>query len=143
MSRLYQPEPRTEFWPEDSVRVIQAGGWSVVLRKGDRFGCLTLTSCGKRLFAQDGIEDRLDWMELTCLCGKTIALWASRFPGKRKLKDCGCGRSSRDHSYVVVGVSLPLETREDVERFRQAEGLSFSRAIVELVRRGLPRKPSR
>lgn len=107
---------------------------------GDRWGRLTCIDAGKRdrVWAEMGmIDEKQPYVALQCDCGEQFEVWVKDFAGKRKTKDCGCGMADDDTAYVVVALSLPLETRKVVKKIARQQGLKFSRAFVELVRVGI------
>lgn len=75
--------------------------------------------------------------DFECDCGKKFSMSADVWPGKRKMKDCGCGISVDDGVIVVYNFTGPLHLRREIEKYQKSRGLSFSRACVEVMREGV------
>jgi hypothetical protein len=84
-----------------------------------------------------------EFIQVECDCeGKmkgpgTMKIWLDDFPGKKKVLDCGCGISNMDGATILISATVPTETRVALKEYSRKEGISFSRAIVELVRLAL------
>ena len=60
----------------------------------------------------DGVKDvysNVTQYRLECDCGKVWTVEASRWLGKRRTKDCGCGMADDDGMHVVYSFALPYE----------------------------------
>lgn len=87
--------------------------------------------------------------DLECLCGHNFTIEASTFPGRRRLNCCpDCSQkidAATDLNSVtrvvreraakkrVVQVYMPLSVEEDVQRYADSNGMSFSKAAVVLL----------
>jgi len=77
------------------------------------------------------------YWKLRCDCGKEFVIWDRDWRAKKYVKDCGCGMSLKDGETVIMLVSAKSIVRQNIKRYAAANGLSLSRAIVELVNKGL------
>ncbi len=73
-----------------------------------------------------------EYFEALCDCGKTFRIWVSEWKGKKYISDCGCGISLKDGENVMTMISGASLWRQSMKRYARANGLSLSRAIVEL-----------
>lgn len=71
-----------------------------------------------------------------CACGKQFQIWASEFPGKRLMRDCGCGLGNAQT--VSMRIGMPLDVIEIIRLYRAEEGntMSSNVAIADLIKEG-------
>lgn len=107
------------------------------IKVGDRWACLTIISEGNsELEAYEG-RGR-NYYVLRCLCGHEFRQFRHEWPGKRQLRDCGCGIADEREGVIVnVSVNMPLKVRLDVKEYADRQDTSFSRAASELMQYGL------
>lgn len=88
-------------------------------------------------------------MLLRCDCGHEQEILAVDFPGRRKMRYCGrpeCPHGPRRPSKAprergaAYSVYLPLSRAQQVQQWAKAHGLTFSKAMSELVHEGLIQK---
>jgi hypothetical protein len=86
-----------------------------------------------------GVTDSWDEtrVRLRCSCGGELAVWKSDWPGRRMVRDCGCGVALLDGRIVSACVSMPLRVKLAVGKHARQRGTSFSRAVQDLVEAGL------
>lgn len=111
------------------------------LRPGAAWSALTCTDVRivrKTKTLGPGITETFDIVtyDLECQCGKRLSMSAADFPGRRHMKDCGCG-TSVNRMPTVIAVYLPLKLVERVDARASAEGLSRSRLIRNLLISGM------
>jgi hypothetical protein len=79
-------------------------------------------------------------IHLKCQCGKEFSLPYEKFPGRRALKDCGCGiavdRVSEDLR-TSQSIYIEMELLKEITRWAFKNGVSTSKAIVTLAKIGL------
>ena len=76
--------------------------------------------------------------KLKCNCGKVFEIRRDQFPGKRRMKDCGCGIAKTDGLCVMTAMSLPFSLMQTIKAFADKETKSNkSRAMQILMRRGI------
>lgn len=126
--------------------------------KGETWGALHCTDTEniKRVLDDGAVKETSheDQYHLVCACGKEFTIWADDFPGRKSMKDCGCGASaptinveSTNKSKLPFGmrrrrVNISMTIDPDlydliIERARDAEWKSFSAAIEEILRLGI------
>lgn len=108
--------------------------------KWSRMECIDIKLSKKELTDGDGaVFESWDEVQYTflCECGKTVKMWQDAWPGKRAMKDCGCGLADEDLGSVMMAFTGPAQFKLNVRRYARTKGWSFSRAIVELVKAGL------
>lgn len=110
----------------------------VDLDYGVRWGRLVCTEVGiewksdiREEFGGD-IARQCKYYELRCDCGREFRVWKSGFPGKRKMRDCGCGLADEDGVNVFVKWRIPSAIL-----MRLGEFPNVNRAAVDALRRGL------
>ena len=88
--------------------------------------------------ATDGFRSRLAvTYELLCSCGKQISVRATQFPGKRLMRDCGCGVADEDYRSVNIKASVPLRIYDMVRAYVDVEGgMTMGHAITKLIEMG-------
>lgn len=113
------------------------------LEAGTKWGRLECIKVEKR---EDGLKDpdgnifaefTFEVYTFQCECGKQFEMTEEAWPGKRAMKDCGCGMSDNDGANVFFNFTGPLAVREAVTAYKKAHGVSFSRACVELLQKGI------
>ncbi len=75
-----------------------------------------------------------------CTCGGEIKLWLREWKGQKYVRDCGCGVSAEDGKCVILTATVPHGMDREIRKYGQREGVSRSRAVVELVQAGLDAK---
>lgn len=82
-----------------------------VIKVGDSWGKLTCIGFGVEVTREtsNGIteEIRTRIMDVECSCGTVVFVHADDFPGRRKMKDCGCGAGKSD-TKILISLYLPL-----------------------------------
>ena len=65
-------------------------------------------------------------------------MWVAEWKGVRRgVADCGCGRAREDGANSITSVTVPIRVRREIQGYAKRNGLSFSRAIRDLVEAGL------
>ncbi len=109
------------------------------MRVGDRWGRLTLTDIYTEIVEtrHNGVTDSTptQFYEVRCECGSTKVLSKSSFPGRRKMRDCGCGTGVSGGRITAAYIDGP--TYAQVSTYAREHGLTISKGIVELCRAGL------
>jgi hypothetical protein len=77
-------------------------------------------------------EPDQEYFEAQCDCGKVFRIWADDWKGKKYIPDCGCGISLADGEHVVTMISASNAWRQSMKKYAAENGISLSRAIVEL-----------
>lgn len=124
---------------------------------GDSWGKLVV----ERVWEED--ESQLDgavtytyperFAALRCSCGNEVTIRVKDFPGRRNLRDCGCGAAARrvyvpkgpkpiSERHVQLSVSLRMETVGLLQAYAQSQGFSASRAIDQLLSLALRQQSS-
>lgn len=113
------------------------------LEVGTKWGRLECVKIEKR---EDGVRDPdgnvfasfvFEMYTFKCECGKQFEMTEESWPGKRAMKDCGCGLSDNDGAHVFFNFTGPLAIREAVTVYKKKYEVSFSRACVELLQKGI------
>lgn len=108
------------------------------LTEGERWGRVTVTRCewidrppvevdGDMVFPRD-----LRYTFL-CECGRIFARWDHEFPGKLKVKDCGCGLAVKDRGAVPSSYSIPQGLLTKLRAYAAAHRMKISRAVLRLA----------
>jgi hypothetical protein len=118
------------------------------LYEGMAWNHLTVVKLGvgeRNVTDRDGITrtwKHAPYAECKCSCGRMVRIWLAEWRGKKHQRDCGCGVSVNDGSAVTVTATIPLGLKKQVEAYRQERGVSFSRAVYELLEKGLDKRSS-
>lgn len=73
-----------------------------------------------------------------CDCGNKIDIWPGDWKGYKHVPDCGCGIAARLGGSAIATITMKIALREKIRRYALKNGgLSFSRAVIELVKKGL------
>lgn len=112
-----------------------------MMEKSKRWGRITCLGIERKdRVNADGTEILANqpYLVLQCDCGTpAFEVWASDFPGKRKMLDCGrCGLGIAHKMPMVQAISMRLDTRLLIEAFQNKYGWNTSQTVVELVRQG-------
>jgi hypothetical protein len=86
------------------------------------------------------LDPKAEYYLLQCDCGKQFKIWAKEWKGKKYFPDCGCGISLADGENTITLISAPSLWRQSMKRYAIDNGISLSRAIVELSRKSLEGK---
>lgn len=108
------------------------------LAEGERWGrlqCIKSEFVDRPVIVADGIEEITKVVRYTiqCECGKKLKIWEHHFKGKRKMRDCGCGRSKLDVSPVRLNIYLPQRMFNRVKKYAFENGWDISEAVGQLV----------
>ena len=114
------------------------------IQAGDRWNrvqCIDISSVERTVpWIGGGGSDifELEVLTLKCECGKEFTIDKRDFPGKRRVKDCGCGIGFEDGVPIVRAVSMPLELWRQVKEYAEDQYIwNFSAAASALLRSGL------
>lgn len=113
------------------------------MKVGDAWGRLKVVEIVQRVIERDtgdgGFEQYTASVAvLECDCGERVDCEVKLFPGKRRVRDCGCGLSERDGMQVGFSATLPVGLIEEVRELARREGAgSFSQVLAVVVRKGL------
>lgn len=95
---------------------------------------------------------KVEMVEFRCECGAEWSIEQDAFPGRRKLKDCGCGAGSKKteiikggvrrmqrtgETKVIVSTYLPVSLRDSISERAVKQNVSFNMATMELLLLGL------
>ena len=82
-------------------------------------------------------DSKAAYWTLQCDCGKEFNIWDKDWRGKKFVRDCGCRLAAKDGEKVVIVLSAPALCRRRLQQYAIDNGLSLSRAAVELIYKGL------
>jgi hypothetical protein len=111
--------------------------------KGERWAaltCLDITQESRSISIgkYDGFSTVLVTVyRLRCDCSAEVTVLAQEFPGKRRMTDCGCGRTRQEEfdkgmtSYMLSG-----ECRKIIQEYSRLHFCSKTEAVEQLVRAG-------
>jgi hypothetical protein len=90
----------------------------------------------------DGYSESWDektWV-VRCECGKEFEVEQKGFK-KKEHKDCGCGAAQNDGAVVATAMTMPLQTRQQLQVYaRKYTNGNVSMAIVKLIRDAMKRE---
>jgi hypothetical protein len=113
---------------------------------GDEWGAFKLSDIYTESVSttHNGITDIIPtrFMVLDCSCGKRKTIAAGSFPGRRKMRDCGCG-SSIPMGGKITAAYVPDETLKRIKTYASEQGLTVSKAITILCETALRSKAGR
>lgn len=75
---------------------------------------------------------------LKCECGKEFQVQVANCPGKRALRDCGCGAGGSRYQ-ITVSLYAPITLLRDVDSYAAHHNQTPKSAFMLLVREGLNR----
>lgn len=115
------------------------------LQVGDSWGALSVQSMYYKDYEiSDGAvteSGRACFAELKCACGTSMEMKASDFPGKRALRDCGCGAADEKkikEYKTITSYYLPLGLLQAVDEWRNTHKCrGMSHAVAQLLQIGL------
>jgi len=106
----------------------------------NRWGTLQLINIQEhiRRVEQSGGWEEFPDVQLTliCHCGKEFTVWQSEFPGKRKMKDCGCGMAERAKRALVTFCTTDTNLKR-ITAYALDQRMTLSKACAEIVEIGL------
>jgi hypothetical protein len=112
----------------------------MVNRIGDRWGKLELTDIytDNVKTVRNGVTDIIPslFYELTCKCGKTKSISSGMFPGRRKMRDCGCG-SADNGGGRITSAYIHENIFVQVTHYAKEQGITVSKAIGQLCETAL------
>jgi hypothetical protein len=112
-----------------------------ITRVGDKWGKLRITKIYSEIATvkTPGRTDNLPilFYEFQCECGKVKTIVASTFPGRRKMRDCGCGWAAPCGAGRATGAFIDLKLYDAIVKYSKLKGITVSRAIGVLCRSAL------
>lgn len=108
------------------------------LNEGERWGqlhCIRVWNDIETKRNEFGLEETVvtPKAKIRCNCGREFEIRIALFPGKRRLKDCGCGLSIRAAARTVLTAYLPVTTLHRLRAYAGKRGVSISQATNELL----------
>ncbi|HEX6825461.1 MAG TPA: hypothetical protein VF077_04010 [Nitrospiraceae bacterium] len=109
----------------------------------NHWGALTVTGITEKwreVQISDGLTEEVrDYrLYMRCDCGKTVEMFKSEFPGKKEMRDCGCGvGNSRRGVSQIKSFYVSDQLCEQIQVYALKNKLTFSAAVSELVAVGL------
>lgn len=82
-------------------------------------------------------------LEFRCDCGEPIVMKSGDFPGRRKMRDCGCGIWARQSEVKPVkmtttSIYIPIEIMRRLRQYAADNDTTPNKAISRVLDDGLP-----
>jgi len=103
---------------------------------GDKFGCLEVVDRGTVENDDDGYG-LIYYAEFICECGNVFRVSSTKWAGKNKVKDCGCGIYANKGRRVLYSVNIRQDHREAIVKLATDNQVAESEAVRMIIEAGL------